>query len=89
MEFVRPYLSRVLGEKGYTIGEVAQELLSRLLRINRLPRPGQGTWQKLRELLLSGRLVELLIALPMLYAWQRQPSVVAIPLWARSKLLCI
>jgi len=30
MEFVRPYLSRVLGEKGYTIGEVASELLSRL-----------------------------------------------------------
>jgi hypothetical protein len=30
MEFVRPYMSLVLGEKGYIIGEVASELLSRL-----------------------------------------------------------
>jgi hypothetical protein len=55
MEFVRPYMSLVLGEKGYIIGEVASILLSRLLRINRLPHPGQGTWKKLTELLLSGR----------------------------------
>ena len=56
MEFLRPYMSLVLGEKGYIIGEVASSATIPVRRMDRLPHPGQGTWKKLTELLLSGRL---------------------------------